>query len=151
MTYVATTAAVTGEMVRDLMTESVEQRFGRGALRTSHAIEWLSDNGPPYTAHETREFGRSLGLVVCTTPAYSPESNGMAECFVKPSNADSGRKSDLSSARCAQQEKVTRSARLRVGIARSAGHRPLLPKAPRTNLFILTSQVSTALAFRGTC
>ena len=38
---------------------------------------------PPYTAHETVRFGESLGLLVCTTPAYSPESNGMAEAFVK--------------------------------------------------------------------
>jgi putative transposase len=81
--YIATTAAITGEMVRDLMAESVEQRFGAGTTRVPHTIEWLSDNGPPYTAHDTREFGRSLGLLVCTTPAYSPESNGMAEAFVK--------------------------------------------------------------------
>jgi transposase InsO family protein len=88
MGYVATTAAITGEMVRDLMAESVEQRFGVGVMRAAHAVEWLSDNGPPYTAHETREFGRSLGLVVCTTPAYSPESNGMAESFVKTFKRD---------------------------------------------------------------
>jgi putative transposase len=86
--YVATTAAITGEMVRDLMAEAVEQRFGAGTTRVPHAIEWLSDNGPPYTAHETREFGRSLGLLVCTTPAYSPESNGMAEAFVKTFKRD---------------------------------------------------------------
>lgn len=83
MAYVATTAAITGEMVRDLMAESVEYRFGDGAMRAPHPVEWLSDNGPPYTALETRTFGADLGLVVCTTPAYSPESNGMAECFVK--------------------------------------------------------------------
>jgi putative transposase len=88
MSYVATTAAVTGEMVRDLMAESVEQRFGAGVMQVPHALEWLSDNGPPYTAHETREFGRSLGLLVCTTPAYSPESNGMAESFVKSFKRD---------------------------------------------------------------
>jgi transposase InsO family protein len=81
--YIATSAAITGEMVRDLMAEAVEQRFGPGATSVPHAIEWLSDNGPPYTARDTREFGRSLGLLVCTTPAYSPESNGMAEAFVK--------------------------------------------------------------------
>jgi transposase InsO family protein len=61
------------------MAESVERRFGPTALRTPHPVEWLSDNGPPYTAIETREFGENLGLLVCTTPACSPESNGMAE------------------------------------------------------------------------
>lgn len=88
MSYVATTAAITGEMVRDLMAESVERRFGAPALKVPHPIEWLSDNGPPYTATETRAFGESLGLIVCTTPAYSPESNGMAESFVKSFKRD---------------------------------------------------------------
>ncbi|WP_338869482.1 integrase core domain-containing protein [Myxococcus stipitatus] len=36
-----------------------------------------------YTALWTREFGPSLGQLICTTPAYSPESNGMAASFVK--------------------------------------------------------------------
>ena len=53
MSYVATTAAITGEMVRDLMAESVERRFGPTALRTPNPVEWLSDNGPPYTAIES--------------------------------------------------------------------------------------------------
>jgi putative transposase len=88
MSYVATTAAITGEMIRDLMAESVERRFGADALCTPHRVEWLSDNGPPYTANETRDFGEKLGLLVCTTPAYSPESNGMAESFVKTFKRD---------------------------------------------------------------
>jgi transposase InsO family protein len=88
MSYVATTAAITGEMIRDLMAESVERRFGAEALRTASPVEWLSDNGPPYTAVETRDFGEHLGLLVCTTPAYSPESNGMAESFVKTFKRD---------------------------------------------------------------
>jgi putative transposase len=88
MSYIATTAAITGEMIRDLMAESVERRFGPEALATPHPIEWLSDNGPPYTALETRDFGEKLGLLICTTPAYSPESNGMAESFVKTFKRD---------------------------------------------------------------
>lgn len=104
MAYVATTAAITGEMVRDLMAESVEYRFGAGASRTSHPVEWLSDNGPPYTALETREFGAALGLVVCTTPAYSPESNGMAECFVKSFKRDYVYLNRLDSAEAVMQQ-----------------------------------------------
>jgi hypothetical protein len=88
MRYVATTGAIDGELVRDLMAETLEHRFGAGAARAPHPIEWLSDNGPPYTAVETRAFGESLGFIVCTTPSYSPESNGMAEAFVKTFKRD---------------------------------------------------------------
>ena len=88
MSYVATTGGISGEMVRDLMMESVEQRFGSGIKTLPHSVQWLSDNGPAYIAHETREFGRSLGFVVCNTPSYSPESNGMAEAFVKTFKRD---------------------------------------------------------------
>ena len=88
MAFTATPLAITGEMIRDLMASSVEQRFGSEARRVTHALQWLSDNGPPYTALETRRFGSDLGLTVCTTPAYSPESNGMAEAFVKTFKRD---------------------------------------------------------------
>jgi putative transposase len=37
---------------------------------------------------DTVAFGRSLGFLVCTTPPYSPESNGMAEAFVKTFKRD---------------------------------------------------------------
>ena len=47
------------------------------------SIQRLSDNGPPYTAHETRRFVSGLGFLVCNTPSYSPESNGISEAFVK--------------------------------------------------------------------
>ena len=78
----------TPEMVRDLMSETVEYRFGPAARGTPHPIEWLSDNGPCYTARETCEFARSLGLLVCTTPTYSTQSNGVAEAFVKTFKRD---------------------------------------------------------------
>lgn len=89
MSYVATAGvgAITGEMISDLLTESMEHRFG-SIQRLPNAIEWLSDNGPPYTAHETRNFGASLGLIVCNMPPYSPESNEMAEAFVKTFKQD---------------------------------------------------------------
>jgi transposase InsO family protein len=68
-------------MVRDLMLEAVEKRFG--TTQAPHAIEWLSDNGSPYTEKETLDFAAALGLVPCFTPVHSPESNGIAEAFVK--------------------------------------------------------------------
>lgn len=88
VSYIATNGAITGEMIRDLMAESVEHRFGPGTLKVPFAIEWLSDNGSPYTALETRDFGTQLGFLMCNTPPYSPESNGMAEAFVKSFKRD---------------------------------------------------------------
>jgi transposase InsO family protein len=88
LAWVAKPVHLVGEDIRDLMAQSIEARFGAGTTRVPHPIELLSDNGPPYTAHETRSFGREAGLSVCTTPAYSPESNGMAEAFVKTFKRD---------------------------------------------------------------
>lgn len=88
MSFVATTGGISGEMIRDLMVTTVEHRFGSGVSRVPHPIEWLSDNGSCYTAHETVAFGEALGLLICTTPIYSPESNGMAEAFVKSFKRD---------------------------------------------------------------
>lgn len=72
--------------VRDFMAKPVEARFDD--VRIPHLVEWLSDNGPPYTASETRKFGWDTGLLVRTTPSYSQGSNGMAEAFVKTIKRD---------------------------------------------------------------
>ena len=78
----ATTNGLTGEEIRNLMLKSVESRF-KGIKKLSKPIQWLSDNGPQYTSRQTVEFGRELGFEVCTTPSYCPESNGLAEGFIK--------------------------------------------------------------------
>ena len=44
-----------GDEVRDLMLAAVDHRFGR-IDRLPDTIEWLSDNGSGYVAHETRSF-----------------------------------------------------------------------------------------------
>lgn len=88
VSWVAKSHHLIGEDIRDLMAQGLEERFGAGTLRAPRPLEWLSDNGPPYTATETRAFGRLAGLLVCNTPAYSPESNGMAEAFVKTFKRD---------------------------------------------------------------
>ena len=97
ISFVTSTRGIDGELIRDLMTETMEARFGK-VDRLPHPVQWLSDNGPCYTAHETVRFGHSLGLDVRTTPAYSPESNGMAEAFVKTFKRDYVWFGDLSSA-----------------------------------------------------
>src|SRR6185436_12591072 len=83
LAYQAQVEHLTGETIRDLMAESIESRFGAGVTTTPTRIEWLTDNGPPYTAAETRAFGAASGFRVVTTPSYSPESNGLAESFIK--------------------------------------------------------------------
>ena len=77
---------ISGSGVRDMMLEAVEKRFG--AIRAPHAVEWLSDNGSPYTAYETRVFSGQLNLTPCFTPVASPESNGMSEAFVRTLKRD---------------------------------------------------------------
>ncbi len=79
-----------GSDIRDLMVESVERRFGL-ANELPKLIEWLSDNGSPYTAAETRALARLIGLVPRITPIQSPQSNGMAEAFVKTIKRDYAR------------------------------------------------------------
>ena len=64
------------------MDQTLRARFGEAAVKGPHAIQWLSDNGPQYTATATVLYAHGLGLVPITTPAYSPESNGLAEAFV---------------------------------------------------------------------
>jgi putative transposase len=86
MAWCASTGGISGEMIRDLMLESVERRFG--AAGVPHPIQWLSDNGSCYRAHETIDFADRLGLVPCFTPVRSPQSNGMAEAFVKTFKRD---------------------------------------------------------------
>jgi putative transposase len=87
ISFVATTGGITGEDVRDLMVAAVEHRFGR-VNRLPRTIEWLTDNGSCYLARETRRFAREIGLMPKTTPLESPQSNGMAEAFVRTLKRD---------------------------------------------------------------
>lgn len=86
MSWAATTAGVDSGLVCDLMVEAVEARFG--AAIPEAPIEWLSDNGSPYVARATRRFAEQLNLQPRTTAINSPQSNGMAESFVKTFKRD---------------------------------------------------------------
>jgi putative transposase len=97
ISWVATTGGIDSGDIRDLMIESVERRFGL-VNRLPVPIEWLSDNGSPYTAGETRKLAREIGLVPRTTPIESPQSNGMAEAFVKTFKRDYARVSSRTDA-----------------------------------------------------
>ena len=90
ISFVATTEGIKGEDVRDLMTVAVETRFGP-VNRLPGVIEWLTDNGSGYIAGETRRFAREIGFEPLTTPVQSPQSNGMAEAFVRTIKRDYAR------------------------------------------------------------
>ena len=78
-----------GEPVREMLIEAVEKRFGAvEALPAGHVLEFLSDNGGAYIAHDTRRIARQLGLTPINTPVCSPQSNGMAESFVNTFKRD---------------------------------------------------------------
>ncbi len=87
LSFLATTSGIRGEDVRDLMVAAVEHRFGR-VNHLPITIEWLSDNGSCYIAGDTRSFARHIGLEPRTTPIESPQSNGMAEAFVRTIKRD---------------------------------------------------------------
>lgn len=86
LAWVAAPRDLAGEDIRTLMGRAVGSRFPEG--RTSTAIQWLSDNGSIYTALETQIQAERLGLVPVTTPARSPQSNGMSEAFVNTLRRD---------------------------------------------------------------
>ena len=85
---VASPRPLAGTQIRTLMDRALWARFGEATLKAPHAIQWLSDNGPQYTATATVLYAHELGLVPITTPAYSPQSNGLAEAFVKTFKRD---------------------------------------------------------------
>ncbi len=84
--WAVTTGGFNSETVQDVMPGAVERRFGNDL--PSSPVEWLTDNGSCYRANETRQFARMLGLEPKNTAVRSPESNGIAESFVKTIKRD---------------------------------------------------------------
>ena len=84
--WLASTSGISGEMVRDMMVQCVERRFG--SERAPHRVQWLTDNGSIFAAQKTIDIAVALNLEPCFTPVESPESNGMAEAFVKTFKRD---------------------------------------------------------------
>ncbi|AMG80006.1 hypothetical protein AP219_01355 [Escherichia coli] len=54
----------------------------------SSQIKHSPGNPGRFRAHETRQFARELNLEPCTTAISSPQSNGIAERFVKTMKED---------------------------------------------------------------
>ncbi len=94
----ATVAAprdLVGSDIQELMQRAVASRFGD---RSDAPIQWLSDNGSIYTALDTLITAERLHLVPITTPAASPESNGMSEALVNTLRRDYVAGAELSTA-----------------------------------------------------
>ncbi|MCZ5435929.1 DDE-type integrase/transposase/recombinase, partial [Escherichia coli] len=74
------------EKVQDVMLGAVERRFC--IELPASPVVWLTDNGSCYRANETRKFARMLGIEPKNTAVRCPESNGIAEIFVKTIKRD---------------------------------------------------------------
>jgi putative transposase len=95
--FVAKTEPLEAQDIEELMVKAVEKRFGE-TLRCPREIQWLSDRGSIYRAKSVKNLSKELNLKCCYTRAYSPESNGMAEAFVKTIKRDYVYQSDCESA-----------------------------------------------------
>jgi putative transposase len=94
---------LTSADIQVLMRRAVASRFGEGG-RPDAPIQWLSDNGSIYTALDTQITAERLHLVPITTPASSPQSNGMSEAFVNTLRRDYIAGADLSTAAIVQAQ-----------------------------------------------
>ena len=95
--HVAVPRDLIGADIQQLMRAAVAARFGVGN-RPDDPMQWLSDNGSIYTALDTLCTAERLHLVPITTPAASPQSNGMSEAFVNTLRRDYLAGADLSTA-----------------------------------------------------
>lgn len=80
--WAASTGGYDSETVQGVMLGAVERSFG------NTLVEWLTDNGSAYRYYQTRQFARMVGVEPKHTAVRSPESNGMAENFVKTMKRD---------------------------------------------------------------
>jgi putative transposase len=81
--HVAHARATNHHDIIKLCDYTVMSRFGDNVVKLPYEVQFLSDLGGPYTAYETKDYLKSWGFKPINTPAYSPESNGISESFVK--------------------------------------------------------------------
>lgn len=97
-----------GELVREMLIEAVEKRFGHvDGIPETHALEFLSNNSSAYIAADSRQIARQLGLRPINTPVCSTQSNCMAESFVNTFKRDYVSRMDLTDARTVMAQMVT--------------------------------------------
>ena len=86
ISYEASKTDISQVEVQNLMLSSVEKRFRKP--KADRSIEWLTDRGSVYRAYKTLNTAKQFNLSPRFTAAHSPESNGMAESFVKTFKRD---------------------------------------------------------------
>ena len=96
LAHVAAPRHLKGPDIQALLQRAVARRFGR--TRAPQPIQWLSDNDGIFTALDTICTAERLNVIPITTPAYSPQSNGMAELFINTLRRDYIASADLASA-----------------------------------------------------
>ncbi len=63
-----------------MLQEALFERFG-DCLPQKNQLQFLHDNGPEYIEKELRNQIKKWNIVDCSTPTYSPQSNGMCEAL----------------------------------------------------------------------
>ena len=101
--FVAAPRDLCARDIQNLMRQATGKRFGEGS-RAERPVQWLSDNGSIYTALDTVITAERLNLVPITTPAMSPQSNGMSEAFVNTMKRDYVAGADLSTAAAVMEQ-----------------------------------------------
>jgi putative transposase len=66
--------------IEQMVQEALMTRFG-GELPNGYGVEFLHDNGPEYREGVLQKSLKSWHVKDCSTPTYSPQSNGMCEAF----------------------------------------------------------------------
>ena len=74
-------------MAQEQILLAVNRRFG-SVNQVPTPLQLLTDNGSAYTSQKTRHLLKALGIEDCKTAVGSPQSNGMAESFVKTLKRD---------------------------------------------------------------
>lgn len=65
-----------------MLQEAIFSRFGStNALPEKDKLQFLHDNGPEYIEKNLRKQMALWNIDDCSTPVYSPQSNGMCEAF----------------------------------------------------------------------
>jgi transposase InsO family protein len=85
--WTASPRPLNGGDIRTLMDKALWARFGETVVTAPHAIQWLSDNGPQYTATASVLYAHELGLVPSRRRRTARRATGSRKASCTRSNA----------------------------------------------------------------